>query len=169
MIKSFFVSRYCYGGGSGSIMFEARISWLEGEISRLYELGTQGHINEAARLARELRDLKQAGGTTTGGSASPLPWLLSASMVLSTSEVAKLPDIPTTASKAVIQFEVADETVLIVARSKINGEDPTEIDGWQEFNNAIATVDTRAELLAYRVRKLNAVGDVRIRIGYYGG
>jgi hypothetical protein len=94
-------------------------------------------------------------------------WLSSTELTLSTDAVAQLPSIPAAAKQAVLQFQYLDETTERVARARIDGQDPTQTTGWFEYNDQTITLSTRAEVLAYRVRRLDGLATLTIRIAYY--
>jgi hypothetical protein len=94
-------------------------------------------------------------------------WLASTELALSTDAVAQLPSIPAAAKQAVLQFQYSDETTERVARARIDGQDPTQTTGWFEYNDQTITLSTRAEVLAYRIRRLDGLGTLTIRIAYY--
>lgn len=117
------------------------------------------------------KSMPRAGSIRSSGSGetqSSLSLLLSQVFSINDSSVNRLPNIPDKAIQAIIQFETEDRTIARVARSKINGQDPTETDGWLEFNEASITLNTRPEILAYRLRRLDGVTSLRGSVAFYG-
>jgi hypothetical protein len=94
-------------------------------------------------------------------------WLASTELSLSTDAVAALPAIPAAAKQAVLQFQYSDENTGRVARARIDGQNPTQTTGWFEYNDQTITLSTRAEVLAYRIRRLDGLGTLTVRIAYY--
>lgn len=84
-----------------------------------------------------------------------------------TAAVASL-TVPPTATYAEIQFEHSDENVFRVARSTIDGTPPTNTLGDLRFNEEQKVYSSRAELLAFQIRRLDSIADLSLRIKYYG-
>jgi hypothetical protein len=127
----------------------------------LTRMGTNGAVSDASgSQASQLRTIAEA-------LVRP-PFISSSTFSLSDDSVIGLPDIPVTAVCAEIQFQLGDETVNRVARSTINGTPPTETLGFFEYNDAFTIIYARAEVLAYRTRRLDGLGTLNVRIAYYG-
>jgi hypothetical protein len=128
-------------------------------------LGTNGDAaNVAGSQAAQLRFI----GEALSKPAPSLPWLSSAAFSVSDGTVTALPSIHASATQAIIQFQYADEDVRRVARSTINGVDPTQTDGWFEYNDSTVSLNTRGEVTAYRLRRLDGLGTLSGRVAYYG-
>lgn len=98
------------------------------------------------------------------------PWLSSESLSITDNTVTSLPNVPAKAVQAFIQYQYSDESVRRVAMSTLNSSAPTQAlgSGWVEYNDSIVSINTRAEILAYRVRRLDTLGTLYIRVAYYG-